>query len=171
MIPDHDCVPGLERAVTLSEYATLENLREADVLAVIGQQKIPSAYFRGQWFLEAPRNCEARLAQLRGEQPTPRNDKANIPHNDKGNIPALEDKEFWGRIEREGSSYEPQPEPQRAHQERQPVSETRGYRLSELPRKDRIEHYVHLDLESQKPPPSAALAKPSTTPDRLQPVN
>ena len=71
MVPDHDCVPGLERAVTLSEYAKLEGLREADVLAVIGQLKIPAAYFRGQWFVEAPPNCEARLGQLRAKQRSP----------------------------------------------------------------------------------------------------
>jgi hypothetical protein len=29
MVPNHDCVPGLERPVTLSEYAKLEGLREA----------------------------------------------------------------------------------------------------------------------------------------------
>src|SRR5262249_2057289 len=71
--------------------------------------KIPAAYFRGQWFIEAPRNSEGRLAQLRGEQPTPRNDKTNIPatpRNDKANIQPWEDEEFWGPIEREASSYD-----------------------------------------------------------------
>jgi hypothetical protein len=66
MIPDHACVPGLERPVTVSEYATLEGLTEAQVLAFIHEFKIRRAkYFRGQWFIEAPRNSEARLAQLR----------------------------------------------------------------------------------------------------------
>jgi hypothetical protein len=51
MVPDHNCVPGLERAVTLSEYAKLKGLKEADVLAAIGQLKIPAAYFRGQWLI------------------------------------------------------------------------------------------------------------------------
>jgi hypothetical protein len=108
MIPDHVCVPGLERPVTVSEYPQLEGLSEALVLTLIRELKLrKAAYFRGQWFLEAPRNSEARLAQLRGEQPTPRNDKANIPttrRDDRANIPAWEDEEFWGPIEREAAS-------------------------------------------------------------------
>ena len=72
MIPDHDCVPGLERPVTVSEYAQLEGLTEAQVLSFIHEFKIRNAaYFRGQWFIEAPRNSEARLAQLRGAAPAP----------------------------------------------------------------------------------------------------
>jgi hypothetical protein len=67
MVPDH-AVPGLDQPVSLSEYAKLEGLREADVLAVIGQLKIPAAFFRGQWWVEAPPNSEARLAQLRGSR-------------------------------------------------------------------------------------------------------
>jgi hypothetical protein len=107
MIPDHDCVPGLERPVTVREYARLEGLSEAQVLTLIQQLKLrKAAYFRGQWFIEAPPNCEARLAQLRGKQPTPRNDKANVPRKGKGNIPALEDEEFWGPIEREAADAE-----------------------------------------------------------------
>ena len=68
MVPDHDRVPGLDRPVSLSEYAKLEGLREADVLAVIGQLKISAAFFRDQWWVEAPRNCEARLTQLRSDK-------------------------------------------------------------------------------------------------------
>jgi hypothetical protein len=90
-------VPGFHRPVSINEYALLEGLKEADVLAVIGQLKIPAAYFRGQWYVEAPPNCEARLAQLRGDRQTPGNDKANIP--------ALEDEEFWAPIEREVACY------------------------------------------------------------------
>src|SRR5262249_30314624 len=126
MIPDHVCVPGLDRAVTVREYAHLKGLSEAQVLTFIYELKIrKAAYFRGQWFIEAPRNSEARLAQLRGEQPPPRSEKVNTPRkgkakptrkgkasipatprNYKTGIPALEDKEFWGRIEREGASYD-----------------------------------------------------------------
>jgi hypothetical protein len=77
VVPDYDCVPGLERPVTLSEYAKLEGLREADVLAVIGQFKIPAVFFRGQWFVEAPPNCQGRLAQLRdAKQPLDNAEKA-----------------------------------------------------------------------------------------------
>ena len=54
MVPDHPCVPGLERPVLLSEYAKLTGVREDDVLAIIGQTKIPSRYYHGQWFVEAP---------------------------------------------------------------------------------------------------------------------
>jgi hypothetical protein len=54
-------------------------VREADVLAIIGQLKIPAAFFQGQWFVEAPPNTEARLAQLRAEQRTSRNDNASAP--------------------------------------------------------------------------------------------
>jgi hypothetical protein len=69
MIPDHDCVPGLERPVTVSEYAQLEGLSETLVLTLIQQLKLrKAAYFRGQWFIEAPRNSEARLAQLRSQK-------------------------------------------------------------------------------------------------------
>jgi hypothetical protein len=107
MIPDHDCVPGLERPVTVSEYAQLKGLSEAQVLTFIRELKIrKAAYFRGQWFIEALRNCEARLAQLRGEQPKSRKAEVNVPRNDKGHIPALEDKEFWALIEREALSYD-----------------------------------------------------------------
>jgi hypothetical protein len=126
MIPDHDCVPGLNRPVTVSEYAKLEGLSEALVLRLIHEVKLRNAaYFRGQWFIEAPRNSEAPLAQLRGEQPPPRSEKVNTPRkgkpkptrkgkasipatprNYKTGIPALEDKEFWGRIEREAASYD-----------------------------------------------------------------
>jgi hypothetical protein len=115
MIPDHACVPGLDRPVTVREYAHLKGLSEAQVLTFIRELKIrKAAYFRGQWFIEAPRNCEARLAQLRGEQPTPRKGKVNIPRKgkvnipckDKANIPALGDEEFWALIEREASSYD-----------------------------------------------------------------
>ena len=73
MAADHLCVPGLERPITLSDYARLEGIGEADVLAIIGQLKIPAAFFQGQWFVEAPPNCEARLAELRrGPQPNDR---------------------------------------------------------------------------------------------------
>jgi hypothetical protein len=107
VIPDRDCVPGLDRPVTVREYADLEGLSETLVLTLIRELKIrKAAYFRGQWFIEAPRNCEARLARLRGEQPKSRKAEVNVPRNDKGNIPALEDKEFWGPIEREASSYD-----------------------------------------------------------------
>jgi hypothetical protein len=69
MMPDHLSIPGLNRPVTLGEYAQLEGLREADVLALMGQLKVPAAYFQGQWYIEAPPNCEERLAQLRSDKP------------------------------------------------------------------------------------------------------
>ena len=71
MVPDYLCVPGIDRAVTLSEYAKLEGVREADVLAIVGQLKIPATYFRGQWWIQAPPNSEARLDRLRRPTPTP----------------------------------------------------------------------------------------------------
>ena len=67
-VADHDRVPGLKRPVSLSEYAELEGLRLADVLAAIRQLKIPAAYFRWRWWVEAPPNSEARLAQLRANK-------------------------------------------------------------------------------------------------------
>ena len=70
MLPDHLCVPGLDRPVTVSDYAQLKGIREAEVLASIHALKIPSAFFRGQWYVEAPPNYEERLAQLRREQQT-----------------------------------------------------------------------------------------------------
>jgi hypothetical protein len=66
MPPDY--VPGLQRPVSLSEYAKRKDVRGADVLAIIGQLKIPAAFFRGQWYVEAPPGCEERLARLRAEQ-------------------------------------------------------------------------------------------------------
>jgi hypothetical protein len=71
MVPDRLCVPGLDRPVTVSEYATLKGVREAEVLAAIRALKIRSAYSNEQWYIEAPPNCEARLAQLRGVRPSP----------------------------------------------------------------------------------------------------
>ncbi len=70
MLPDHLCVPGLDRPVTVSEYAQLKGIREAEVLASSHALKISSAFFRGQWYVEAPPNYEERLAQLRREQQT-----------------------------------------------------------------------------------------------------
>ena len=68
MIPDHDCVPGLDRPVSVSEYAELKGIREAEVLAAIRTLKVPSAFFRSQWYVEAPPNCQERLAQLRSDK-------------------------------------------------------------------------------------------------------
>jgi hypothetical protein len=133
MTPDHDCVPGLKRAVTVSEYANLKGLREADVLVAIGQLKIPGAYFRGQWFIESPSNCEARLAQLRVKQRSP--DSGDYAM--RKDVHQESDEEFWARIEREA-----EPEPQR-------VAETRSYRLSEPPRAAGIDQHVHLDSAPQ----------------------
>ncbi len=82
MVPDHLCVPGLDRPVTVSEYAKLKGVREADVLAFIHELKIRSAYFRGQWWVEAPRNCEARLAQLRGDHPPDSRQNPHTPNED-----------------------------------------------------------------------------------------
>ena len=45
-----------------------QGVREAEVFAGIRALKIPAAYARDQWYVEAPRNCEARLAQLRTAQ-------------------------------------------------------------------------------------------------------
>ena len=72
MVTDHVCVPGLDQPVTVSEYAALEGLTEAQVLSFIHDFNIRDAkYFRGQWFIEAPPNSEARLAQLRRGTPAP----------------------------------------------------------------------------------------------------
>ncbi len=68
MTSDYLCVPGLDRPVTVSDYAKLKGIREAEVLAAIHALKIPSAFFRGQWYVEAPPNCQDRLSQLRREQ-------------------------------------------------------------------------------------------------------
>jgi hypothetical protein len=88
MIPDHACVPGLDRPVSVSEYATLKGVKEAEVLSFVRALKIPSAFFRGQWYVEAPPNCEARLAQLRAQQQTPRTDNARTsPQRDTINEP------------------------------------------------------------------------------------
>jgi hypothetical protein len=79
MVPDHACVSGLDRPVSVSEYATLKGVREAEVLGAIRALKIRSAFFRGQWYVEAPPNCEERLAQLRGErQPHDTREKATL---------------------------------------------------------------------------------------------
>lgn len=66
MPPDY--VPGLQRPVSLCEYAKRKGVRGADVPAIIGQLKISAAFFRGQWYVELPPGCEERLAQLRAEQ-------------------------------------------------------------------------------------------------------
>jgi hypothetical protein len=69
MVPDHACVPGLDQPVSVGEYAKLTGLSETQVLTFIHELKIRgAAYFRGQWFVEAPQNCEARLAQLRSDK-------------------------------------------------------------------------------------------------------
>jgi hypothetical protein len=151
MAPDHDCVPGLERAVTLSEYAKLKGLREADVLAAIGQLKIPGAYFRGQWFIEAPSNCEARLAELRAKQRSP--GSGDYANNKQESIPELIS---WLRDRSAKHEHtQTRSEPKRAHPEappeRQRVGETRGYRLSELPPADHIDQPSLLDSAPQHP--------------------
>ena len=63
MLPPY--VPGLTRPVSVSEYATLTGASEAAVVASMRAYKIPASYARGEWWLSAPRNSEARLAQLR----------------------------------------------------------------------------------------------------------
>jgi hypothetical protein len=60
MSPDPGYVPGLTRPISVSEYAQLEGVREAEVFAAIRALTIPSAFSRGQWYVEAPPNCEAR---------------------------------------------------------------------------------------------------------------
>jgi uncharacterized protein DUF3883 len=65
MIADHVCVPGLDRPVTVSEYAQLTGASEAAVVASMRAYKLPARYAQGEWWLEAPPNSEARLAQLR----------------------------------------------------------------------------------------------------------
>jgi hypothetical protein len=177
MVPDHDCVPGLERAVTLSEYAKLEGLREADVLATIGQLKIPAAYFRGQWFVEAPPNCETRLAQLRAKQRSP--DNGDYANNKQESIPELLS---WLR-ERSAKHEHTQArsEPERAHPEAPPEPQ-RGYGFSELPRADHIDQHVDLaqpsaaghhpqrvDVLEYPQPPQPASDTPETP--RPQPVD
>jgi hypothetical protein len=69
MVPDHLCVPGLDRPVTVSEYAKLTGVREAEVLAAIRALRISYAHSNGEWWVKAPRNCEARLVWRRGERP------------------------------------------------------------------------------------------------------
>jgi hypothetical protein len=68
MVQDPGYVPGLTRPVSVSEYATLTGVREAGVYAAIQALKIRSAYSNGQWYIEAPPNCEARLARLRRDK-------------------------------------------------------------------------------------------------------
>ncbi len=128
-MPPPDSVPGLHQPVSISEYAKLEGLREADVLAVIGQLKIPAAFFRGQWFVEAPPNCEARLAQLR--------DNAN---NKQESISELISwlEERSAKHEQTQATSEPERARPKAPPEPQRVGETRGDRLPESPRRDPI---------------------------------
>jgi hypothetical protein len=66
MVPDYLCVPGLDQAVTASEYAALKGLDEEDVLATSRRDIIRSTSFRGKLWVEAPPFCEERLSQLRG---------------------------------------------------------------------------------------------------------
>jgi hypothetical protein len=66
MVPENLGVPGLDQAVTASEYAALKGLDEEDVLAAIRRDIIRSTSFRGKLWVEAPTFCEERLPQLRG---------------------------------------------------------------------------------------------------------
>jgi hypothetical protein len=87
MVPDHLRVPGLDRPVTVSEYAKLKGIREAEVLASIRALKIPGAFFRGQWYVETPLNCEERLAQLRGERKTADSSDKTVTMKQPGGLP------------------------------------------------------------------------------------
>src|SRR5262249_35121479 len=57
--------------------------------AVIGQLKIPAAYFRGQWYVEAPPNCEDKLAQLRGLSQTADHGVASETHDTQESLTEL----------------------------------------------------------------------------------
>jgi hypothetical protein len=79
-------VPGLERPVSISEYATLTGATKAAVIVSIRTLKIPAEYADGQWWVEAPRNSEVLLAELRrGQQPQPNDSEQKIA----GNAPPL----------------------------------------------------------------------------------
>src|SRR5207249_577003 len=107
-------------------------MREAEVLAAIRALKIPSAFFRGQWYVEAPPNCEARLAQLRGERQTPQSDdKAGTRKEKEADV--LD----WLR-ERP------------ATRGRADVPPQQGLRLSELPPPDHIKEEKQGESESEQ---------------------
>jgi len=63
MVTDHLCIPVLDRPVTVSEYAKLTGVREAEGLAAIRALKIRCAHSNGEWWVEAPPNCEARRVE------------------------------------------------------------------------------------------------------------
>ena len=87
MAPDHVYVPGLDRPVTVSEYAKLKGIGEAEVLASIRALKVPGAFFRGRWYVETPPNCEERLAQLRGERKTADSSDKTVTMKQPGGLP------------------------------------------------------------------------------------
>jgi len=46
MLPDYLCVPGLDRPATVSEYAKLKGITEAEVLEATHTLKLRRAFFR-----------------------------------------------------------------------------------------------------------------------------
>jgi hypothetical protein len=164
MAPDHVYVPGLDRPVIVSEYATLKGVREAEVFAGIRALKIPSAFFRGQWYVEAPPNTEARLAQLRTDKAETRKeggvaDWVAVVNQSRARVRPPAPEQRGSRLSepprRDPISPAPEQRGSRLSEppRRDPISpapEQRGSRLSELPRRDPINEQK--DDESEQPP-------------------
>jgi hypothetical protein len=121
MVPDHLCCPGLNRPVSVSDYAQLKGVREAEGFAGIRALKIPAAFFRGQWYVEAPPNTEARLAQLRTAQQQTAHNSGNPGTGKEGGLAD------WVRGLADAREH--------VQTDLQPQRESR---LSELPRRDPI---------------------------------